>query len=76
VGVFTFLGSITQIVIILAGGYLFYEVGYNSPMLMESGIRLVVLIVSHIVSSQKHNRRRAVRRNSGLEPATPALQFE
>ena len=46
VGVFSFLGSITLIVINLAGGYLFYKVGYNSPMLMECGFHLVVLIIA------------------------------
>lgn len=46
VGVFTFLGSITLIAINLLGGYLFYKVSYNAPMLMESGFHLIVLIIA------------------------------
>ncbi len=46
VGVFTFLGTATLIVINLAGGYLFYKVGFNSPLLMEGVFHLVVLLIS------------------------------
>ena len=46
VGVFTFLGTLTLIVINLAGGYLFYKVGFNSPLLMEGVFHLVVLLIS------------------------------
>ncbi len=46
VGVFTFLGTATLIVINLVGGYLFSTVGFNSPLLMEGAFHLVVLIIS------------------------------
>lgn len=46
VGVFTFLGTATLIVINLLGGYLFYKAGFNSPLLMEGAFHLVVLLIS------------------------------
>jgi MFS family permease len=46
VGVFTFLGTATLIIINLVGGYLFYKAGFNSPLLMEGAFHLAVLLVS------------------------------
>jgi MFS family permease len=49
VGVFTFLGTATLIIINLAGGYLFYKAGFNSPLLMEGAFHFVVLLISVVL---------------------------
>lgn len=46
VGVFTFLGTATLMIVNLLGGILFDKLGFASPMLMEAVLHLVVLVVS------------------------------
>jgi MFS family permease len=46
VGIFTFLGTLSLMIVNLLGGYLFDKLGYASPMLMEAVLHLIVLVVS------------------------------
>ncbi|HVU00046.1 MAG TPA: MFS transporter [Acidobacteriaceae bacterium] len=48
-GVFTFLGTISLLVVNLAGGYLFDRIGFSSPMLMEGALHLMVLITAIVI---------------------------
>ena len=46
IGVFSFLGTTSLMVINLVGGYLFDKVGFSSPLVMEGVLHLIVLAIA------------------------------
>jgi MFS family permease len=49
VGVFTFLGTGSLMVVNLLGGYLFDRLGFSSPLVMEGAFHLLVLIIAIVL---------------------------
>jgi MFS family permease len=49
VGVFTFLGTISLLLVNLLGGYLFDKLGYSAPFMMEAVLHLMVLVIAVII---------------------------
>jgi MFS family permease len=49
VGVFTFLGTISLLLVNLLGGYLFDKLGYSAPFMMEAALHLLVLVIAVII---------------------------